>query len=607
MQSSRARNAMVSLFLTVLSLMIMLPASAMLAPAQEQAGSGKFDGPAELPRVYMRTAVADSPATGPVHLVREGDDLQEALDRAKCGETLQLQQGATFSGRFRLPEKSCDDSHWIVLRTSAPDSSLPREGTRLTPCFAGVSSLPGRPDFHCSSTRNVMAKIQFEGRGEFGPLVFMPGANHYRIIGLEITRGNAGTNMRNLVQVQEGGTADHIIFDRIWAHGDTQDETKAGVHLSDMTFVGVVDSFFTDFHCVAIAGACTDAQAINGGGGHNPGGPYRIVGNFLEASGQSIMFGGSGATTTPADIEIRRNYLFKPLTWKPGQPGFVGGLSGRPFIVKNHFELKNAQRVLFEGNILENNWGGFTQSGFSVLLTPRNQNNVCPLCRVTDVTIRYNKISHVASALQIANGLSGGGGAATAGERYSIHDLLIDDIDGDTYKGFGSFLAIGSVTPPLKDIRIDHVTAFPPRVLMSLTVPESRPRIENVVITNNILNMGERGITSAGGGQRNCAFRPQKQGPAGVLNSCFSNITFTHNLIIGGGGGWPKGNIVVGDAGSAGIRDFRDGSGGDYRLCREKSDAASCQKPSPAIGAGTDGKDIGADIHAIEAETKDVR
>jgi hypothetical protein len=574
-----------------------------LAFAQEHDQSSRFDGPAELPRVYMQTSLADTPATGPTRLVRENDDLQQALDNAKCGETLQLEQGATFRGLFRLREKPCDDEHWIVIRTSAPDSALPHEGTRLTPCYAGVASLPGRPDFHCASVRNVLAKIEFEVRGEFGPLVFLPGANHYRLIGLEITRGNPGAKMRNLVQAQERGTAHHIIFDRIWVHGTAQDETKAGIHLSNMTYAAVIDSFLNDFHCVAFTGACTDAQAVNGGGGNNPGGPYKIVNNFLEASGQSILFGGAPATTTPADIEIRRNFLFKPMNWKPGQPEFVGGLSGKPFIVKNHFELKNAQRVLFEGNVLENNWGGFTQAGFSILLTPKNQNNFCPLCRVTDVTVRYNKVSHVAGALQVANDLSGAGGASTAGERYSIHDLLVDDISGGAYKGFGSFAVIASIRPPLKDVRIDHVTAFPPNVLISVMAPRNRP-IENVTVTNNLFSAGRRQIASAGGGQRNCATAADS--PSGVLKNCFSGVTFTNNLIIGGGRGWPKENIFAGDPSSAGVRDFHGGSGGDYRLCRQKGEE-QCRKPSPGLGAGIDGKDVGADIKAIESATEGVR
>ena len=87
-----------------------------------------------------------------------------------------------------------------------------------------------------------------------------------------------------------------------------------------------------------------------------------------------------------------------------GQPGYVGGLDCNPFIVKNHFELKNAQRLLFEGNIAENTWGGFSQVGYSLLLTPKNQTsgtkNVCPMCLVTDVTIRYSKVSHAGAGIK---------------------------------------------------------------------------------------------------------------------------------------------------------------------------------------------------------------
>ena len=591
--------------LVVLLFIVTSPIRASQASQGEGAAARTaFDGPAELPRVFIRSALADTPAPGHVRLVKGSDSLQEALDGAKFGDTLKLQATATFTGVFRLPEKPCDDGHWIILRTSAPDDSLPAANTRITPCYAGVASLPNRPDFRCVAARNVMARIEFDGKGGSGPLFFSPGANHYRLIGLEITRGNPGAKVQNLVSPADKGTADHIIFDRVWLHGTAQDETTRGIHLSGTTYIAVIDSFFTDFHCIAMTGACTDAEAISGGGGSNPSGPYKIINNFLEASGENLLFGGSGATQTPADIEIRRNYLFKPIVWKPNQPGFVGAVDGHPFIVKNHFELKNAQRVLFEGNTLENSWGGFTQTGFSILLTPKNQSpNVCPLCRVTDVTIRFNKISHVASALQIANVLSDTGGMSTAGERYSIHDLLVDDIDGETYKGFGAFALILSVDPPLKDVKIDHVTAFPPRVLFSIINNVERAKISNVTITNNLFTASARQIGSAGGGPKNCAFHPEAQGPAGVLKSCFANATFTHNLIVGGDGGWPPGNIVVRNAGAVGIRDFHDGRGGDYRLCKGKDDSPSCKAASPYLHSGTNGRELGADIEAIERVT----
>ena len=217
--------------------------------------------------------------------------------------------------------------------------------------------------------------------------------------------------------------------------------------------MAVVDSYLNDFHCIARKGACTDAQAVNGGGGNIAGGPYKIDNNFLEASGESVIFGGAPATTTPTDIEVRRNHMFKPLTWKPGDANFVGGPTGEPFIVKNNFELKNAQRVLLEGNILENSWGGFSQTGFSILLTPKNQApGVCPICKVTDVTIRYNRVIRVAGVLQIANALGGHNDEnliSAGGGRYSIHDLVAEEIQQKDFKGPGSFAMIGSKIPPL--------------------------------------------------------------------------------------------------------------------------------------------------------------
>jgi hypothetical protein len=580
-------------------------ASATSSNPANSVPAAQRDGPAELPRVYLRTSLADTPAPGRVRVVHSGDNLQEALDSAQCGDTLELQSGATFRGQLRIPEKSCDDAHWIIVRTSAPDDALPPEGARLTPCYGGLASLPGRPDFHCRSPRNVVARIEYDGNSGSGPFNFAQGANHYRFIGLELTRGAPGASVTVLAFMKQRGGAHHLIFDRMWMHGTAQDETTRGIALSGMTYVAILDSYFNDFHCINVTGACTDAQAISGGGGDDPGGPYKIVGNFLEASGENILLGGGPATTTPSDIEIRHNHLFKPMIWKEGTAGFVGGASGHPFIVKNHFELKNAQRVLFEGNVLENVWGGFSQTGFSILLTPKNQGNRCAQCRVTDITVRYNKVRSAGGVLQIANIKSDAGGATAAGERYSIHDLLVEDIREQDYRGFGLFALILADAPPLRDVRIEHVTAFVPRGIFSIGNVTGQ-KLTNFVIANNLFSSsGPRQIGSAGGGPQNCAFQPDAQGPAGIFKSCFANPVVTHNLIAAGAN-WPAGNITVKDAAAAGLKSPAGNTVQDYRLCRSKDEASSCKKASPAIAAGTDGKDIGADIDGIEQATAGV-
>ena len=547
-----------------------------------------FDGPAELPRVYLNTTLADTPAAGSTITVNAGGDLQGALNHANCGDTIELQAGATFTGhQYTLPAKACDDQHWIIVRTSAPDASLPPEGTRMTPCYAGVASLPGRPALACTSTQKVVATIVYLGTGN-GPLIFGDGANHYRLIGLEITRVVGGMPVGALIS--PNSSMDQIVLDRLYIHGTPTDETRRGVRLSGATNVAVQDSYISDLHCNS-GGTCVDSQAVSGGLGSFPMGPYRIVNNFLEAAGENIIFGGGHATLAPADIEIRRNHLFKPMIWMQGQPGFIGPAK----IVKNHFELKNAQRVLFEGNILENTWGGFTQFGYSILLTPKNQDikgaNVCPLCEVSDVTVRYVTISHVGGAFEIANALSDAGGPPLEGQRYSIHDVIADDIDGPAYAGRGTFAQVSTIAQPLlQNVAINHVTAFPTHTMLNIGGPKTE-KIPGFVFTNNIVTSGQYPVWSTGqDGHSNCAYPDI---PVQTVEQCFSGYVFSNNAILGSPSNyppssWPSGNIFSSTE-AIGFVNFNGGNGGDYHLLSS----------SQAKGQTSDGGDLGANVDAV--------
>ena len=576
---------------------LLLTGLGVMAAAQKPSPSspGNFDGPAELPRLSVKSSLGDTPAPGKTRMVHAGDNLEQTLNQAACGDTIKLEAGAAFSGRFVLPEKKCDDAHWIILRTSAPDSALPPEGSRLTPCYAGTASLPGRPAYPCTSAKNVLARIEYPGKGS-GPIFFAPGANHYRVMGLEITRSTADGPLSSLVTIEAKATANSIIFDRNWIHGTGQSETTRGIALGGSTSVAVVDSYFSDFHCISATGSCTDAQAISGGLGPNPMGPYKIENNFLESSGEILMFGGGFAAAPPADMEIRRNHLFRPLTWMKDNPNYVGGTDGRPFIIKNIFELKNGERVLFENNVLENCWGGFSQEGYGVLLTPKNQgDNKCPECLVRNITIRNSIIRNVGGGFQIANVPSDFKAVAKDGGHYSIHDVLVENVDGERFHGTGVLFQVSSSGLPLHDITIDHVTAVGAKWLFILGVPTDKPKISNFTFTNNLVG-AKMQIESPGGGAKNCAFQPEAQGPTGVFKSCFDNIKVAGNAIIGGSGKWPPTNSLMKNHTEVGFAASDKDQIHDFRL-----DSASRLKK-----AGIDQKDIGADMDAILAGTKDV-
>jgi hypothetical protein len=575
-------------------------ATAFTGPDNTYCGAGnvsKFgaapDGPAALPHQCIYTALAATPSPGTVRLVPAGSDLQAVLDKVQCGDTVALQAGATFTGNFYLPGRACDDRHWITIRTSAPNSSLPPEGSRLTPCYSGVSSFPGRPALHCAVVKNVTARIVYpRGGGTSGPLNLLPGANHYRLIGLELTRAQGSGGVINLIWPYARSTPHHIIVDRSWLHGTTHDDTARGLYLRGMSFAAAIDSYFSDFHC-AVKGKCTDSQAIAGAGVDISSGAIKIVNNYLEASAENILFGAATASHPPSDIEIRRNHLFKPMTWLKGQPGFVGGTSGTPFVVKNHFELKNAQRVLFEGNVLENNWGGFSQHGFSIVLTPKNQNvsgvGTCPMCQVTDVTVRYSRVSHSGAGVNLATTVDSLAKApALAGARFSIHDITLDDLNKSKYTGSGTlFLLLNTwASNALRNVTIDHVTGFPDPLghVLSIGNPSQYAELLGLEFTNNIVGTGRYPVWSAMGAG-DCS---SDDVPLKVLEACFSGYIMRKNVLVSTPFAfpprvWPTGNYFSSSLSTIGFLT------GTYIL----------NAVSPYNSSGTDGRDLGADIAAI--------
>ena len=184
---------------------------------------------------------------------------------------------------FTVPAKNCDVNHYITFRTSAPDSSLPPEGTRITPCYAGVVSLPGRPSYSCPAPANVMARVQTTTSAS--ALTFALGANYYRFIGLELTRPT-GTGKVHVLVSSSG--ASHVIFDRMWVHGTAADTTITGVSLDGSTYGAILDSYLNDFHCPAPSAAkCTGSVAIAAGNSGPQGGAWKMVNNFIEG-GESI-------------------------------------------------------------------------------------------------------------------------------------------------------------------------------------------------------------------------------------------------------------------------------------------------------------------------------
>jgi hypothetical protein len=474
-----------------------------------------------LPQIAVDTTY--SPPSGNTITVNAGGNLQTALNNAQLGDTIVLQAGATFTGPFTLPNKTTG-SGWIYIRSSAY-SSLPASGTRVSPSDA--SNMPklvagaGNDIIHTGSN-----------------------AHHYRFVGIEI-KPTSGSFIYTLVQLGNNETSasslpNNITFDRCYIHGDPSVGGRRGVEM-DANYVAVVDSYIADF------------KAFNAPG------PYKIVNNYLSAAGENMMFGGADPAITnsiPSDIEIRRNYFFKPLSW-----------IGSSWTIKNLLEFKNARRVLVEGNTFENNWQA-AQNGFSILLTPRNQEGGAPWCGTQDITIRLNIGINLGQGFNLSGEDDAHPSQRTA--RVYIHDnvMQITSLSGSQGRSFG-------VTHGPTDLTIDHNTVF---TNGTMAFVENTPLANNFVFTNNIVDDADYGFVGTG----TASGTP-------TLNGHFSNYTFTKNAIIASQGEpYPSGNFLPSNAAAVGFVNF---AGGDYHLSSSSS----------YKGAGLDGKDLGADIDAITA------
>jgi len=345
------------------------------------------------PQVYLDTTWNPYP-TGATWQVNSASTFQLVLGLAQPGDTVVLNNSVTFSGNFILPAKTNPNHLWIYIESSGL-SSLPPPGARVSPSDA--------PNMAKVTTPNVSPAF-----------TLAPGANHYRLVGLEITsNSNEGGNQQNnppsnnftyclVCWIPTIGSVepDSITVDRSYVHGSPTQDVGQGVQCNASN-CAVIDSYFSDIHETTL-----DSQAVLVF--WSPG-PIKIVDNYLSATTEDVMIGGAGGYNNPyvpSDIEIRANHFFKPLAWDScGVGGTIpaggllangqtcpGGVNNQ-WEEKNNLEFKSAQRVVVTGNVMENTWVS-AQTGSSVLFTIRTSqsgNNAV----VDDILFQSNVLTNV--------------------------------------------------------------------------------------------------------------------------------------------------------------------------------------------------------------------
>ncbi len=488
--------------------------------------------------------------------VPDGGNLQQAIDIAQPGDTITLDPGAVYTGNFILRNKT--GKAFVTITTAGADLL---EGTRITPLEASMFAKIVAP--------NDSPAISTE-----------PGAHHYRLANLELYAA-AGVYSFRIVALGSGsattvdGLASDIELNRLYIHGDPQVGSKRGVELNSASTV-IKNCWISDFKS-----EFQDAQAICSINGP---GPFTIVNNYLEGGAENIMFGGGIAQSPdliPSDIVVRHNHLRKPPEWMSEMK--PNGIEPR-WWVKNLLEFKNGRRALVEENLLENTWVGFDQSSFAILLTVRTENRAMPWAVVEDITFTRNVVRNAGSGVQILGRDGANGGRVS---RIRFKDNLFYNIDSQAWgkpayythpriAGWNGRSLMFQVLQGPPDVSIEHNTFiqaqggaggtwslfFDPNTTLGLA--------DGFRFIDNIVSWG---VTGSG--------RPEG---SPTLDFYTPNATFLKNALIGRNNDlYPAGNFFPPDSAAVG---FTSTVGSNFQL------AAS----SPYRDAGTDGRDLGADI-----------
>lgn len=283
---------------------------------------------------------------------------------------------------------------------------------------------------------------------------------------------------------------------------------------------------------------------------------YRIY-RGTSAGGQTRYLDTPSSSTS---------FTYKGASELSGSPASTG----TRWVIKNALELKNAERVRIEGNLIENVWKA-GQHGYAIVLTPRNEGTATWI-RVRDVTITGNIVRGASGVLNMIGFDDTGPSMRT--ERVTVRNNLFYDIDNSKYGGLAKVFLIGDGP---SDVVIDrntiiHTNTSVLYVYGSTTVPD-------FAYTNNISLHNKYGIM--GDGRSMGTPTIAKYFPDGVV---------TCNVLAGGEASlYPTPNAFP--SVSQWTASFQDYAGADYRL----------KSGSPVAMAGCAGKVPGVDFAVLNA------
>ncbi|MBV9572926.1 MAG: hypothetical protein JOY93_02640, partial [Acidobacteriales bacterium] len=191
-------------------------------------------------------------------------------------------------------------------------------------------------------------------------------------------------------------------------------------------------------------------------------------------------------------------------------------------------------------------------------------------------------------------------------QRWSVHDVIINDVHAAQYEGSGNLFQLESefTTNIWNSVTINHVSGVPDSQHGVFTVGarNSAPPA-NITVTNNLFLAGEYTIWSIGS-RGVCSTSLE---PLVLLNACWAQYSFTANAFVlpseQAQASWPAGNIFPASLPATGFSGIVPSNATPTAAAFQ---SFLLNEASPYKNAGTDGKDLGADVNSVLSYTAGV-
>lgn len=389
--------------------------------------------------------------------------LQQAIDVAGCRTELRGAPGFAYSP-IVLRQKPCNEKYHTIIRTGNGLPLLAR-GVRQTPESCATRQCTQIVSKDAANQPAVSADQNVHGYYFEDLAILGDGTSDLNAL------VKLGITQTTLAQVPGD-----FVFSHIYNSGTTTLRLKRNYYVNSS-------------NTATVDGTCMEGHDNNGDSqcflGLNGPGPYLIENMYMEASHEVIMFGGGDPSIpnlVPCDITIRHNHVTRPPTWK------------NVWTAKNLIEMKNACRILIEGNVIENIWAD-GQVGYALLFKSVNQDGTAPWSTTQDLTLRYNLIRNSGAGLNICSVCQG---PAVPANRITAYDNLFIGINNGQYTGEArQFQFLGALT----NVSVTHNTVIGAvDVGTAISFDGQPPKMTNFDFRSIAYDMGQYNVHGGTGG-----------------------------------------------------------------------------------------------------------